>query len=113
MLMVTAGLMYEAEHDAQPDKFGSLPATLWWAVVTLTTTGYGDVVPVTPFGRMFAAMVMVCGVGVFGLLTGILATGFAAENRRSNFIRTWEAVSNVPFFADLGEAAGRWFWEKK
>jgi voltage-gated potassium channel len=69
---------YVLERDVQPATFGSVPAALWWAVVTLTTTGYGDVVPITPMGRMIAAFVMICGLGVFGLWTGILATAFAA-----------------------------------
>ena len=96
---------YYLERDAQPTTFGSVPAALWWAVVTLTTTGYGDVVPVTLLGRLVAAMVMISGLGVFGLWTGILATGFAAETRRDNFLKTWESVSKVPFFAALGPAA--------
>ena len=93
------------EHDVQPAGFGSVPAALWWAVATLTTTGYGDVVPITPLGRIVAAAVMIWGLGVFGLWAGILATGFAAETRRDNFLRTWESVSKVPFFASLGPAA--------
>ena len=93
------------ERDVQPASFGSIPAAFWWAVTTLTTTGYGDVVPITPLGRLVAAAVMICGLGVFGLWTGILATGFAAETRRDNFLRTWESVSKVPFFAKLGPAA--------
>jgi voltage-gated potassium channel len=105
VLFLASVVVYMLERDAQPATFGSIPATLWWAVATLTTTGYGDVVPVTPLGRLVAAMVMICGVGVFGLWTGILATGFAAETRRDNFLKTWEAVSNVPFFAELGPAA--------
>lgn len=96
---------YTVEHEAQPATFGSVPQTFWWAVVTLTTTGYGDVVPVTPLGRVIAAMVMISGLGVFGLWTGILATGFAAETRRDNFLKTWESVSKVPFFATLGPSA--------
>jgi voltage-gated potassium channel len=96
---------YFLEHDVQPDTFGSVPAALWWAVVTLTTTGYGDVVPITPLGRMVAALVMISGLGVFGLWTGILATAFAAETRRDNFLKTWESVSKVPFFATLGPSA--------
>jgi voltage-gated potassium channel len=78
---------------------------MWWAVVTLTTTGYGDAVPITPLGRLVAGIVMICGLGVFGLWTGILATAFAAEMRRANFLRTWETVTKVPFFAELGPAA--------
>jgi voltage-gated potassium channel len=96
---------YFLERDVQPGTFGSVPAALWWAVVTLTTTGYGDVVPITPLGRIVASLVMICGVGVFGLWTGILATGFAAETRRDNFLKTWESVTKVPFFAALGPAA--------
>ena len=96
---------YFLEHDVQPATFGSVPAALWWAVVTLTTVGYGDVVPITGLGRLVAAFVMICGLGVFGLWTGILATGFAAETRRDNFLKTWESVSKVPFFAALGPAA--------
>jgi voltage-gated potassium channel len=97
--------VYFFERDVQPATFGNVPAALWWAVVTLTTTGYGDVVPITLPGRLVAALVMISGLGVFGLWTGILATGFAAETRRDNFLRTWESVSKVPFFATLGPAA--------
>ncbi|WP_316232437.1 cyclic nucleotide-gated ion channel [Bradyrhizobium sp. SZCCHNR1051] len=93
---------YALEHDEQPATFGTIPSALWWAVATLTTTGYGDVVPITPLGRVVAATVMISGLGVLGLWTGILATGFAAETRRDNFLKTWESVSWVPFFASLG-----------
>ena len=105
VLFLSSVAMYFLERDAQPAGFGSVPAALWWAVATLTTTGYGDVVPITPLGRLVAAFVMICGLGVFGLWTGILATGFAAETRRDNFLKTWESVSKVPFFAALGPAA--------
>ena len=105
VLFLASVAEYFLERELQPDAFGSVPAALWWAVATLTTTGYGDVVPVTPLGRMVAAVVMICGLGVFGLWTGILATGFAAETRRDNFLKTWESVSKVPFFAALGPAA--------
>jgi voltage-gated potassium channel len=105
VLFFASVTVHVLERDVQPVGFGSIPATLWWAVATLTTTGYGDVVPITPLGRLVAALVMICGLGVFGLWTGILATGFAAETRRDNFLKTWESVSNVPFFATLGPAA--------
>src|SRR5437868_8215290 len=96
---------YFLEREVQPQTFGNVPAAMWWAVVTLTTTGYGDVVPITLLGRIVAAVVMICGLGVFGLWTGILATGFAAETRRDNFLKTWESVTEVPFFAALGPSA--------
>jgi voltage-gated potassium channel len=105
VLFLASVAEYFLERDFQPTVFGSVPAALWWAVATLTTTGYGDVVPVTPLGRVVAAVVMICGLGVFGLWTGILATGFAAETRRDNFLKTWESVTKVPFFAALGPAA--------
>ncbi|MGD0850579.1 cyclic nucleotide-gated ion channel [Bradyrhizobium sp.] len=105
VLLLASVAEYFLERDFQPTVFGSVPAALWWAVATLTTTGYGDVVPITPLGRVVAAAVMICGLGVFGLWTGILATGFAAETRRDNFLKTWESVSKVPFFAALGPAA--------
>ncbi|MGO8909409.1 MAG: cyclic nucleotide-gated ion channel [Bradyrhizobium sp.] len=105
VLLLASVAEHLLERDVQPAEFGSVPAALWWAVATLTTTGYGDVVPITPLGRMIAAAVMICGLGVFGLWTGILATGFAAETRRDNFLKTWESVSKVPFFAALGPAA--------
>ena len=105
VLFLASVAEFVLEHDVQPAGFGSVPAALWWAVATLTTTGYGDVVPITPLGRVIAAAVMICGLGVFGLWTGILATGFAAETRRDNFLRTWESVRKVPFFATLGPAA--------
>ena len=105
VLFVASVAVYYLERDVQPATFGNVPAALWWAVVTLTTTGYGDVVPITPLGRMVAALVMISGLGVFGLWTGILATGFAAETRRDNFLKTWESVSKVPFFAALGPSA--------
>ena len=105
VLFLASVAEYFLERELQPNAFGSVPAALWWAVATLTTTGYGDVVPATPLGRMVAAVVMICGLGVFGLWTGILATGFAAETRRDNFLKTWESVSKVPFFAALGPAA--------
>jgi voltage-gated potassium channel len=105
VLFLGSVAVYYFERDAQPTTFPNVPAALWWAVVTLTTTGYGDVVPITPLGRIVAALVMISGLGVFGLWTGILATGFAAETRRDNFLKTWESVSKVPFFATLGPSA--------
>ena len=70
--------------------------------MTLTTTGYGDVVAANVAGRMLAGVVMVCGILVFALLAGILATGYAEEMRRREFLRTWELVAKVPFFHNLG-----------
>ena len=105
VLFLSSAAMYLIERTAQPNAFSSMPQALWWAVVTLTTTGYGDKVPITYLGRLIGGVVMIFGIATFGLSTGILATGFAAETRRRNFIRTWDLVSKVPFFQSLDPAA--------
>jgi voltage-gated potassium channel len=105
VLFLAAVAMHLIERDAQPNAFGTLPQALYWAVTTLSTTGYGDVVPVTHFGRLIAGFVMISGLAVFGLWTGIIANGFAAETRRRDFTRTWEFVARVPFFKPLDPAA--------
>ena len=79
MLVFASSAMYYAEHDAQPDKFDSIPSSLWWGVATLTTVGYGDVFPITPLGKLLGGLIAVLGVGIFALPTGILASGFSEE----------------------------------
>ena len=105
MLLLSAVALFVLERAGQPQRFGSLPQALWWAVTTLTTTGYGDTVPETFLGRMIAGIDMICGLGVFGLWTGILATGFAAEHRRRDFIQNWGLVTSVPFLRNLDAPA--------
>ena len=101
VLFLSSAAMFVIERRVQPGAFSSLAEALWWAVVTLTTTGYGDKVPITQLGHLLGGVVMVFGIVSFGLSTGILATGFAAETRRRNFIQTWDLVSKVPFFQSL------------
>lgn len=79
LLVVSSGLMYYAETGAQPDVFSSIPATMWWGVVTLTTVGYGDMTPVTPLGQLLGGVTAVLGIGLFALPASILASGFVAE----------------------------------
>ncbi len=105
VLLLSAVALYVLERAVQPDRFGSLPQSLWWAVTTLTTTGYGDAVPQTFLGRIIAGIDMICGLGVFGLWTGILATGFAAEHRRREFVQNWDLVTSVPFLRNLDAPA--------
>jgi len=102
VLFLGATLTLVLEHDAQPDHFDSLPHALWWALATLTTVGYGDMTPITPLGRIVAGCVMICGIILFGLLAGILASGFSAEVRREEFLRNWGIVASVPIFNQLG-----------
>lgn len=79
LLLVASSSMYFAEHGAQPEEFSSIPATMWWAVATLTTVGYGDVIPVTVFGRFLGSAVAILGIGLFALPTAILGSGFVEE----------------------------------
>lgn len=82
LLIISASLMYYAENGAQPEKFSSIPAALWWAVATLTTVGYGDVYPITPIGRLLGGFIAVLGIGLFALPAGILASGFTEQLAR-------------------------------
>lgn len=76
MLVVASSLMYFVEHEVQPEKFSSIPATMWWAMATLTTVGYGDVYPITSLGKFLGACVAFIGIGLFALPAGIIASGF-------------------------------------
>jgi voltage-gated potassium channel len=81
-LLISASMLYLAEADAQPDKFGSIPRALWWSIVTLTTVGYGDTYPVTALGKFFAAVVAIAGVMVIAIPTGIFAASFSEGLQR-------------------------------
>ncbi len=100
-VLLSASAMYGAEHDAQPDKMGSIPAAMWWAIVTLTTVGYGDVYPVTVLGRMVASVTMVFGLMMLALPVGIVATAFAEEIHRREFVVTWGMIAKIPLFRTL------------
>ena len=76
LMLVAASLMYFAESEAQPEAFGSIPAAMWWAVVTLTTVGYGDTYPITSAGRILGAVIALLGIGMVALPTGIIGAGF-------------------------------------
>ena len=82
ILVIASGLMYFAENDAQPEVFSSIPATMWWGIVTLSTVGYGDAYPVTAFGKVLGAVIALMGVGMFALPAGILGSGFSEELRK-------------------------------
>lgn len=82
LMLVSSTLLYWAEGDAQPEKFGSIPRALWWSVVTLTTVGYGDVYPITALGKVCSAIVSLIGIGLIALPTGILAAAFSEAVHR-------------------------------
>jgi voltage-gated potassium channel len=76
LLVVSSSVLYYCENGAQPELFSSIPATMWWAVTTLTTVGYGDMYPVTLMGKLCAGIIAILGIGMFALPTGILGAGF-------------------------------------
>jgi voltage-gated potassium channel len=102
VILFAATLAFLAERSRQPDAFGSIPDALWWAMTTVTTTGYGDKVPATLAGRLLATLLMVSGIGLFALWAGILSGGFARELRRRELLQSWELVARLPLFRDLG-----------
>jgi len=97
----SGAIMHAIEGRAQPDKFGTIPDAMWWALATLTTIGYGDAVPITPLGKLFGACVMIFGLGLFALPIGIIATAFVNEIHRRDFVVTWGMVARVPLFSAL------------
>ena len=81
MLIIVSSVMYYVEHPAQPDKFSSIPATMWWGISAMTTVGYGDMHPITPLGKFLGGIAAIMGIGLFALPTGILVSGFTEHIR--------------------------------
>ena len=104
LIVTAASLMHAIEGAIQPDRFGSIPVAMYWAVTTLTTVGYGDIVPVTAAGRALAGVVMLFGFCMFALPVGIIATAFAREIHSRDFVVTWGMVARVPLFSQLSAA---------
>jgi len=100
-MLITAALMHLVEGKVQPDKLGTIPDAMWWAIVTLGTIGYGDVVPVTILGKAIAAATIVLGMVMIALPVGIIANAFAEEIHRRDFVVTWGMVARVPLFSGL------------
>jgi len=101
MLVIASTFMYLLERNAQPELFSSIPHSLWWGIVTMATVGYGDMAPVTALGRLFGGFTMLLGIAMFAVPAGILASGFAEEMKRRDFVVTWQLVADVPLFAKL------------
>ena len=99
--LLAATIMHLAERNVQPDKLGTIPDAMWWAIVTLGTIGYGDVVPVTALGRIIASVAIFLGLIMVALPVGIIASGFQQEIRRRDFVVTFAMVARVPLFAQL------------
>ena len=99
--LMAASLMHLAEGHVQPEKLGTIPDAMWWAIVTLGTIGYGDVVPITVAGKVIAAATIFLGLIMVALPVGIIATAFSEEIHRHQFVVTWGMVARVPLFSEL------------
>jgi voltage-gated potassium channel len=101
-VLLFACLLYAIEHKVQPDKFGTIPQAMWWAIVTLGTVGYGDAVPVTIAGKLVTTIAIIAGFAMIALPVAIISTAFANEVRRRDFVVTWGMLARVPLFSHLG-----------
>src|SRR3954454_19558224 len=101
-VLLFASLLFAIEHTVQPEKFGTIPQAMWWAIVTLGTVGYGDVVPVTPLGKIVSVFTIVVGFAMIALPVAIISTAFAEEVRRRDFVVTLGMLARVPLFSHLG-----------
>jgi voltage-gated potassium channel len=101
-VLLFACLLYAIEHKVQPDKFGNIPQAMWWAIVTLGTVGYGDVVPITIAGKMVSVGAIIIGFAMIALPVAIISAAFANEVRRRDFVVTWGMLARVPLFSHLG-----------
>lgn len=98
IVMASSGI-YLAEYESQPDTFNSIPHAMWWAVVTLTTVGYGDITPITPFGKFLGAIITILGVGLAALPAGILATGLTREleaQKQASLYQLYDELMALP-----------------
>ena len=104
VVLTFASLLYAIERDVQPSKLGTIPDAMWWAIVTLGTVGYGDVVPVTPLGKFVSVFAIISGFAMIALPVAIISTAFAEEVRRRDFVVTWGMLARVPLFSHLSAA---------
>ncbi|MCF3628536.1 cyclic nucleotide-gated ion channel [Thalassospiraceae bacterium LMO-SO8] len=101
LLVVCSTIVFHLEHAVQPDKFASIPHAMWWGLATLTTVGYGDVVPVTALGKIVGGTMMIFGLGMFAIPIGIIASAFSRDIHQRDFVISFGMVSGVPAFSHL------------
>ena len=94
-LFLSSSMMYLAEYEVQPENFRSIPKTMWWSLITLTTVGYGDVSPITPLGQVIGAFTALMGVCTVALLTGIVASAFSSQMARREAIFEAEITAAI------------------
>lgn len=101
LLVIFSSLLFAVENHAQPEVFNSIPHAMWWGITTLTTVGYGDMVPITLLGRIIAASTMLIGIAMVAIPAGIIASGFIDEMRNEAILSTWKSVRSFPLFKGL------------
>ena len=105
VVLVSASFAYMAERTTQPAAFGSIPDAIWWAMATVTTVGYGDVVPKTALGRVVGGFTMISGILMIALPVAIIGSSFAEVLRQRSFVITFGMIARIPLFADMGAQA--------
>jgi voltage-gated potassium channel len=117
LIIISSSLVYFAEHSEQPEVFSSIPKTIWWSVITLTTVGYGDMVPHTELGKFLTGGLLLVGVAIFALPAGIITAGFLEESRKSNRhrINCPHCGSQLPehYHADLNDQQAETIQQEK
>lgn len=101
MVMISSSIMYVIEGPVQPDKFGTIPDAAWWSLATLTTVGYGDVVPISAAGKAVGGVMMIFGLGFYALPIGIIASGFSEEIHRREFYVPSAIIAKAVLFKDM------------
>ena len=101
LVIILSTALYLIENAAQPEMFKSVANSMWWGIVTMTTTGYGDMAPVTWIGRVIGACAMLVGIAMLAMPAGILSNGFAEEIKRREQLRAWQIISNLELFSGL------------
>jgi voltage-gated potassium channel len=101
LMCMSAEGMYIIEGQAQPNVFGNLPNCMYWAIITLTTVGYGDTTPITAAGKIWAGLTAVIGLGMFAIPVGIIASAFVTEIHRRDFVVTSSMLAHIPLFKDI------------
>lgn len=98
LLVLSSAIVYTVEHEAQPDSFPNIYSSMWWAIATLTTVGYGDVYPVTAMGKVLAGVIALLGIGLVALPTGILSGSFVQainEGKESELAREVDELGQL------------------
>lgn len=93
LMIIASVLMYDAEHEAQPDKFNNAFSGMWWAIATLTTVGYGDIYPITIMGKIMSAIIALLGIGLVAVPTGIITAGFSEQIDKKNSSTTADGAN--------------------